>query len=155
MTTEQPGTNRGSSMSTGTTTESGILFGPNGSGKSYISLFYHRPTGAREHKNAWHPSVLPPAEYGLFDLADRMQWDDEDGHYWAVADGGTTVLGQRGERLARFPFNRNDHDPWHGFPVSPLERGDDDSPPDGFVEEWIRQGVVTKTTGRRIQRRKI
>jgi hypothetical protein len=142
-------------MSTGTTTESGILFGPNGSGKRYISLFYHRPTGARAHKRAWHPSVPPPDEFTIFDQADQGHWRDDDGHYWAIGDAGARVLGQRGERLAHFPQNENAGDPWHGYPVSPLERGDDDAPPDEFVEAWIRGGVVSKTLGRRIQRRKI
>lgn len=138
----------------GTATQDGVVFGPNGTGKLYISLFYHRDL-TRAHKSAWCRAVPPPMEYGIFCDADTHLWRDQQDHYWAVHAGGTTVLGARGERLSKFPCPSNVMDPWHGFPVSPLERGDDDAPADDFVDAWIAAGVVSKPVGRRIQRRKI
>lgn len=138
-----------------TRTRDGLIFGPNGTGKKYISLFYHRGSGSPRDKSCWHKDVSPPKEYGIFCAADLKNWVDSRGHYWSMHNKGETVLGTRGERLSKFPYNANHKDPWHGFPVSPLERGDADAPPDDFVESWIANGVISKTFGRRIQRRKI
>ena len=107
------------------------------------------------YKSKWHPSTPPPMEYDIFCSADYGNWRDLHGHYWGVHSGGATVLGCLGERLCRFPRTSNAGDPWHGYPVSPLENGDDDAPSDDFVENWIRTGVVSKTFGRRVQRRKV
>jgi len=136
-------------------TPAGLLFGPNGNGKQYLSLNCHRGAGDPRYKSFWSPAIPPPVEYDVFCMADNYNWSDQHGHYWAVHDGGNTELGTRGERLAKFPYNANPRDPWHGFPVSPLERGDADAPPDDFVANWIEAGVISKTVGRRIQRRRI
>lgn len=133
----------------------GISFGPNSSGKMYISVFYHRMTGKRYRKNTWCATVSPSMEYDIFCTADDGSWQDSHGHYWGLRAGGATQLGSRGERLCKFPCTSNVSDPWHGFPVSPMYEGDKDAPSDDFVERWIDMGIVSKTIGRRIQRRKI
>jgi hypothetical protein len=135
-------------------TADGFIFGPNGSGKLYISVYYHRGSGS-SHKGCWSDDVPPPLEYEIFCKSDLGKWFDSDGHYWGVHQSGDTVLGTRGERLSKFPANRNAANPWHGYPVSPLIRGDVDAPPDEVVETWIQDGVVNRTFGRKIQRRKV
>lgn len=140
-------------MDSGTATPSGISFGPNRSGKTYLSLYIHRGTRAQKHQ--WSVNVSPSREYDIFCSADEGNWKDTQGHYWGVYAGGQTVLGSRGERLCKFPRTSNIEDPWHGYPVSPMEEGDKDAPPDDFVENWIATRIVSKTFGRRIQRRKI
>jgi hypothetical protein len=134
----------------GTTTPAGILFGPNDSGKQYLSTFAHR--GGMAGKAEW--VVPPPTEYDIFCSADAGNWRDVDGHYWGVHLAGDAIVGSRGERLCKFPYNENERNPWHGYPVSPLLRGDDDAPPDDVVNKWIEDGIISVTKGRRIQRRK-
>jgi len=135
--------------------QAGLQFGPNKTGKLYLSVFYHRGNGRIKYKNKWHPTIHPSTEYHIFCKADYRNWSDSHGHYWGVHDGGVIILGIRGEILCKFPHNANPTTPWHGFPVSPMENGDCDAPPFEFVEDWIRNGVVSKTLGRRIQRRKV
>ena len=143
-------------MSTGTANSDGIVFGPTGAGTMYISLYYHRPTAARRaEKNQWNSDFPPPFEYALYELAEIQVWVDNTGHYWGVHNNGTTVLGSLGQRIAKFPRPSNMGDPRHGYPVSPQQRGDPDTPPEDLVEQWIDANVVTKTLGRRIQKRKI
>lgn len=135
----------------------GISFGPNGSGKRYISLFVHRQAKTTRRKSMWRDSVPPQDEYGIFCAADAGNWQDGRGHYWGVRRVKTSiaVIGLSGERICKFPHTANSGDPWHGYPVSPKRRGDDDSPPDPLVDSWIESAVVTRTFGRRIQRRKV
>lgn len=132
-----------------------MQFGPNKTGKFYISIFYHRGTNRLVFKNKWHPDISPFTEYEIFCFADDGNWFDARGHYWGVRERGEAILGCSGERLCKFPKTSNVIDPWHGFPVSPMEDGDDYRPSDDIVEAWIATGIVSKTFGRRIQRRKV
>ena len=92
-------------------TANGLIFGPNASGKLYIAVYYHRGSGS-SLKGCWSDNVPPPLEYEIFCLADHGHWCDSDDHYWGVHDGGRAVLGTRGERLSKFPVNRNATNPW-------------------------------------------
>jgi hypothetical protein len=127
----------------------GILFGPTNSGKFYLSTYRHRGSGSRIHKSKW--KIAPALECCIFRSADDADWNCSRGHYWGVHDGGTTELGEQGERLCKFPCTSNNHDPWHGYPVL----SQDDAPPDDLVETWIAQGVISKVIGRKIQKGRI
>lgn len=143
----------------GVATGSGMLYGPRpGKTKRYLCSNHHR--GGRRgggHKHEWHPVNVPPLrEYELFCTADDEKWVDTDGHYWGVGDSeGNLILGLSKERLCKFPLPSNLSDPWHGYPVSPMQEGDKDAPPDDFVEKWIADKAISKVFGRRIQRRKV
>jgi hypothetical protein len=131
----------------------GVEFGPTPSGKTYICLYDHR--GANWRKSQWASYVAPTDEFQIFSNADGGNWRDNAGHYWGVLTAEAPPLGTRGEGLAKFPANSVASAPWHGFPVSPRLRGEVDAPPYAFVDDWWRQGVVTRTVARRIQRRKV
>lgn len=62
-----------------------------------------------------------------------------------------------GERIAKFPAVQNDHDPWHGYPVSALDhkREFDHRPEPGLVARWVASGLITRTQGARINRGKV
>jgi hypothetical protein len=143
----------------GVPTVAGLLYGPRaGSGKRYLCSNHHR--GARRgggHKHEWHPVNVPPfVEYRLFCRADDKDWFDSDGHYWGFGNyQGKMILGTNKERLCKFPLPSNATDAWHGYPVSPMQEGDKDAPPDEFIEEWIAKNFISKVFGRRIQRRKV
>lgn len=36
---------------------------------------------------------------------------------FGMVDGGSVVLGENGERIAKFPNDRQNEEPWHGYPV--------------------------------------
>jgi hypothetical protein len=142
---------------TGISTQLGIQFGPNGTGKKYLSYNEHRGNGDPRFKSKWHPDITPLTEYQIFCNADHGNWYCSQGHYWGVDidnNNKPKTLGCRREILCKFPHNANPSIPWHGFPVSP-ENGDNDTPPSDFIENWINNGVVSRTLGRKIQRRKV
>lgn len=140
------------STAAGTPVEGGILFGPNASGKSYLSWFEHR--GGDRRKSQWATDVAPVEEYRIFCAADDGDWVDASGSYWGVRDAAGRSLGTRGERVSKFPRNDTSPVPWHGYPVAPSSGRPYSSPPDDLVHLWIGLGVVTRTFGRKIQRRK-
>lgn len=136
-------------------TTTGLEYGPTVNGKMYLSVFKHRGCGNQRHKSMWLNNISPDDEYGIFCSADAHNWNDESRNYWGVLEQGKIILGERGERICKFPCPSNDHDPWHGYPVSPKEKGESDAPPDSLVERWIGDNVVTKEFGRKIQKLKI
>lgn len=135
-----------------TTHSDGLLFGPTASGKTYLSMYDHR--GRNHEKSCWSQNVPPPAEYSIFEQADDDEYSDINGHYWGILDALGSVLGTRGERLAKFPFNAITAMPWHGYPVSPASGRASEIPPDELVENLIEAGAVSRTFGRKLQRRK-
>lgn len=137
------------------TTSSGLEYGPTHNGKTYLSIFRHRGTGSRRHKNMWATNILPDTEYSIFCSADEKDWYDASGHYWGVLNQGHTILGEQGERICKFPYTQNSTDPWHGYPTSPREGRENDTPSDVLVESWIAESVVTKEMGRKIQKFRI
>jgi len=134
--------------------QAGVVFGPNASGKLYLSANTHRGAGNPYHKSVWLNAISRTEEFLLFCDSDVDNWRDDVGNYWAVKDGGRTILGQDRERLAKFPRNNNARHPWHGFPVSPLDSVND-KPEDQLVEAWIATNVVPKEIGRKIQKYRI
>lgn len=130
----------------------GLLFGPTTNGKTYLSTYDHR--GRNRVKSRWANAVPPPEEYAIFERADDEQQSDTDGHYWGVRDPQGSVLGAQGERLAKFPHNAVASAPWHGFPVSPANGRRSEIPPDDLVEKLVDAGAISRTLGRKIQRRR-
>jgi hypothetical protein len=128
----------------------GLVYGPNKSGKRYKSLFYHRNT--RRDKSTWQ--ITTDLEYDVFCFSDSKNISDNHGNYWGFWEDGKTDLGTDGETVCKFPLNGNTNDPWHGFPVSPLNRAADRLD-FHMVQGWIDTKLVSKTFGRRIQRSKV
>jgi hypothetical protein len=129
----------------------GIVFGPNGSGKRYISLNYHRGTPTK-NKSTWSESLTRRTEFRIFCSADTGAWFDTRGNYWGIRDKGNTVLGTRGERIAKFPANGNPTLPWHGYPASPNRKGAGDTPPNELVKKWEDDGHISRPWARRLRK---
>ena len=130
--------------------EAGVECGPTRSGKRYLSYYEHR--GANRRKSCWAVSV--EEEFAIFAFSDDQDLQDDDGHFWGRRDEAGAVLGTKGERLAKFPFNAVETVPWHGFPVSPASGRASEVPPDDLVERMIEDGFVSRTFGRKLQRRR-
>ena len=130
----------------------GVLFGPTANGRSYLSLNAHR--GQNPKKSQWALDLRRAAEFGIFEAADAADHRDANGHFWGVRDSDGSPLGTHGERLAKFPRTQNEFDPWHGYPVTPMSGRDSELPTDTIIEQMIDQGFVSRTYGRKIQRRR-
>jgi len=115
-------------------------------------MYVHRQQANR--KSTWLAAVSPADEYGIFFAADSAEWKDS-GHYWGIRDNYGSPLGSGGERLAKFPRNRVATAPWHGYPVSTSSSRGARCPSDRLIERWIEEGTVTRTFGRKIQRRRV
>lgn len=139
-------------VSVATAHPDGLLFGPTVNGKVYLSAYDHR--GRDRSKSTWAGDLPPPEEYSIFARADAADHADTNGHYWGVRNVVGQVLGSRGERLAKFPFNATPAVPWHGYPVSPASARASEIPPDELIETFIGTGVVSRTFGRKLQRRR-
>lgn len=135
-------------------TPDGLEYGPTVNGKMYLSVFKHRGKSS-QHKNIWSSAITPDMEYEIFFSSDEYDWCDQNQNYWGVLEKGETRLGEKGERICKFPCTSNEQDPWHGYPASPKEKGPGDSPPDSLVEQWIKDDVIKKEIGRKIQKLKI
>jgi hypothetical protein len=136
-------------------TIAGLEYGPTVNGKMYLSVHHHRGSGSVQHKNVWAIDISRDLEYEIFCSSDDNDWHDTKSNYWGVLDQGQTILGGRGERICKFPCTTNDTDFWHGYPVSPKDKGIGDTPPDLLIEKWIEQAIIKKEFGRKIQKLKI
>ena len=124
----------------------GITYGPNAQGHFYDSLNNHR--GLRK-KSKWE--ITPKEECKVFCAADAGGWSDAQQRcWWSVSNQGTDILGMLGERLSKFPWTVNAQDPRHGYPVFADVKHPQDCPSEVFVEQWLKDGVVTKTTAKRV-----
>jgi hypothetical protein len=130
--------------------QAGLQYGPTASGKLYLSMYSHR--GGNPTKSCW--AVPPDDEYGIFETSDDNDRADGHGNYWGALDAEGTALGTKGERLAKFPFNAVLTVPWHGYPVSPASGRASEMPPDDFINDLIEDGVLSRTFGRKLQRRR-
>lgn len=119
-------------------------------GTGYLSLGYHRSKAPKKHPKAlW---AIPRAdECHTFCTSEGHGWSDDNGDCWAVAMDARRELGRNGERVAFFPEPTNDHDPWHGYPVSGRRSAPNRRrPPDGVVNQWYQEGWITFTTHARL-----
>lgn len=122
------------------------------SNKRYISFNYHRSiTDIKGKKSIWKSSISKQLEFEIFCEADDNNWQDQKGHYFGLRDQGCTPLGNNDERICKFPITSNSSDPWHGYPVG----RSNETPPDSFINKWIKDKIITRTIGKSIQRGKL
>jgi hypothetical protein len=84
----------------------------------------HHATGGRSNDAQW--GISNDDEFKSFDLADERECVVDGGHMFGVLpDGdGLTILGTRGEQVAKFPCPGESR-PWHGYPLYPILKHDD------------------------------
>lgn len=136
------------------TTSDGYEYGPTVNGKMYLSKYKHRGKGDRKHKHMW--CIPPDDEYHIFYASDKRDMYDSNQDYWGVMQGGK-IIGEKGERISKFPCTSNETDPWHGYPISPVEERPRGSLPpefDDLIANWIKSEIIDKGFGKKILKEK-
>jgi hypothetical protein len=128
-------------------------YGPTTKGNFYSSKPDHRRTARqRVDKTRW--SIEEGQEFHVFKLADEplQRWFCQENEcLFSLVNGCATILGQGGERLAKFPQPADNL--WHGYPVHCIET--ENSPGDELLDLMVSAGVISGTTRRRIERKRL
>lgn len=97
-------------------------YGPSSRGDFYLSKADHRRTAkTKKGKTKWE--IEEGEEFSVFLETNEPYWYcSENNCLFALMDNCTEVLGENGERIAKFPNDRNKQDPWHGYPVMTQEK---------------------------------
>lgn len=138
-----------------TMTSSGLLFPATASRSAYLSRTDHRHI-ASGSRNKWATSCPPQCEYTIFCDAEEHHWSDSRPHLWGLLRG-LPEIGTESERIAKFPARTNTSDPWHGYPVSALDkrREFDHRPQPQLVRRWVEAGLIDEIDEARINRGKV
>ncbi|WP_299286905.1 hypothetical protein [uncultured Mucilaginibacter sp.] len=117
-------------------------YGPTVNNHYYISKLDHRRTAKRKKgKNRW--DITEGEEFSVFKPSVE-NFDDwyckENRCIFSLIDKGDVILGRSGERLAKFPNNRNDGEPWHGYPV--FTEDPQNCPSVELLERWKTEKKV-------------
>lgn len=136
-------------------TADGILFAVCAQCDAYLSTNRHR-RGGNPDVNCWAETCPPASEYAIFYVAFVERWMCEGGTLWGAATDFRSI-GANGERMAKFPARQNAHDPWHGYPISTLDkhRRNQHTPPRNVLEAWIAAGVLNEFDASRVRRGRI
>ena len=85
----------------------------------YISKPDHRKTARRKkEKTRW--VIQEGEEYGVFHPINNnyeLWFCNVNNCLFGMVEWGKVVLGENGERIAKFPNDRQPGEPWHGYPV--------------------------------------
>jgi hypothetical protein len=70
----------------------------------------------KKGKTRW--AINEGEEFCVFAESNEPYWYcSENNCLFSLIDNCTKVLGENGERIAKFPNDRNENEPWHGYPV--------------------------------------
>lgn len=129
-------------------------YGPTDFGNLYYSKEDHRKTAARgRHKTRW--TIEEGEEFHIFKVADdaEVRWYCSVNQcLFSVINDCKFILGENGERIAKFPQPPNE-EAWHGYPVQ--FTGTERLPSDDLLDRLVENKIISQTTMRRIERRKL
>lgn len=98
-------------------------YGPTSRGDYYYSKEDHRRTAkTKKGKTRW--IIEEGEEFDVFRIANEaydIWYCIENNCIFSLVDEAKVELGTDGERIAKFPNDRNENEPWHGYPVSTAE----------------------------------
>lgn len=100
------------------------LYGPSPRGDFYLSKEDHRRTAKRKkQKTKW--IIEEGEEYSVFleaNIPEPIWLCKENDALFSFVEDCEIILGQNGERIAKFPKIVNKKEPWHGYPVLTEEK---------------------------------
>lgn len=119
-------------------------FGPTELGHYYMPAPYHNRKATNNHdKTKW--ILKQDEQYEVFRVGDESQWlSDKPSGIFSILNNGQEVFGERGERIAFFPYPANEIDPWHGYPVKCQYV------PDPIAEKWFSDSTIDRIQYNRI-----
>lgn len=129
-------------------------YGPTKKGKYYLPKLDHRINSTNPIKSKW--SINENQELSVFEIAEKPEVElfcKENNCYFSIVNDGKLVMGVDGERIAKFPTPKNKIDPWHGYPTTCTHSYN--TPCDDLLDIMEKQRIISKTTRRRIERKKI
>lgn len=90
-----------------------FTYGPTTKGNYYLPNPAHGINSTNFKKHKWR--INENEEYSVFEFAEEPElFCKENNCYFSIINNGKVILGNRGERIAKFPKPQNASDPWHG-----------------------------------------
>lgn len=132
-------------------------YGPTTRGDYYTSKSDHRRTAKTKRnkgvitKTKW--SIDEGEEYDVFKIANEeydLWYCKKNNCLFSFVDEANFVLGQGGERVAKFPNERNINEPWHGYPVSTDQS--QNRPTSEMLDNLLKNKKITLVNRLRIER---
>lgn len=132
-------------------------YGPTLTGDYYISKEDHRRTAKKKFKKGviikarW--AIEEGQEFGVFKDANEKYaicFCIINNCLFGLVEGGDLVIGQEGERIAKFPGTNNNKDPWHGYPVDAIDS--QNRPTSEMLDIWTEQKRISLATRLKIER---
>lgn len=128
-------------------------YGPTANGKYYQSNPAHGINSINKNKTKW--CISENQELSVFNIVERYKEElfcFENNCYFSIVNDGKILLGQTGERVAKFPRPSNLSDTWHGYPIKCNQNHN--TPSDKVLDRMLEKKIISKTTRNRIERRK-
>lgn len=129
-------------------------YGPTKKGKLYLPKPDHRTNSRNNQKSKW--LINENQELSIFEIAENPEKElfcNENNCYFALVDNAAQIIGTKNERMAKFPSPQNKSDAWHGYPVTCHENHN--SPSDDLLDIMVDQSIISPTTRKRIEKKKI
>lgn len=130
-------------------------YGPTSRGDYYISKEDHRRTAKKkEEKTLWR--IKEGQEFSVFKISNEPKnwwFCEENNCLFSLIKNCSFILGSTGERIAKFPNDRNAKEPWHGYPV--LTERNENRPSSELLDVIQNQGAITYSVRIKIERGQI
>lgn len=96
----------------------------------------------KQIKTRW--CIKESEEYHVFKIANEPYWFCRENNClfgFIFENGRLLELGENGECLAKFPNDRNELDPWHGYPV--FSERDENRPSSDLLDELDEKKIIS------------
>lgn len=133
-------------------------YGPTTSNHYYTSKYDHRKNAkpkkdrsGRIAKTKW--KINEGQEFSVFKNASEeytIWFSKSNDCLFSIIDDSATILGQGGERIAKFPNVSSASEPWHGYPVNTEEK--QNRPSSSELDLLIEKKKISLSTRLRIER---
>ena len=125
-------------------------YGPTSRGDFYLSKEDHRRTAKKKkEKTRWE--IDEGEEFSVFAESNEPYWYCKQNKcLFSLIDNCTEVLGENGERIAKFPNDRNKQEPWHGYPV--LTEKQENRPSSDLLDIIEENGFVNRKVRIKIEK---
>ncbi len=128
-------------------------------GPSPKNSYYYKPNPKHgvnsRNSEGTNWCIKENAEFSVFIHAESHEehlYCNENNCYFSIIDNGKVMLGQDGQKVAKFPVTSNCSDAWHGYPVRCITKHD--TPSEELLDLMVKAEYITDLTRSRIERGK-